>query len=520
MTMFKARMPNTPQGLSWSEFLGALRWIDKTPLIDHVDAYRRDVFHRFFEERDEVGRPRYNIALCGRGKKNWKTADAVLAALAAVCEDWASGSQVYLVANDKDQARDDLVLAEKIVRANPILMERLKIKKNIIERKDGRGFVEVLPAQDALGAHGKTFRLVVFDEIHGLRDWDLLEALAFDPTRAEAQWWITSYASLYHRGGAPLHDLCKIGRAGSDPRMLFSWYSADYTTDPDFADATPEDRANPSRVSWDNPTYLDEQRRRLPSHKYRRLHLNLPGLPEGSAYQVESIEDAMERAVTVRAFERGISYSAFVDMSGGSSDDACLAICHRDADNRVVLDRVLNQGAPAPFNPRKAVTRFAKALREYKIASVVGDNYAGETFKCDFEDAGIAYAVSEQSKSELYEAFEPVLNAHGVVLLDEAILEQQMLGLIWRAGRIDHPSGEHDDWANAAVGALVHAAGEVVYAPISETLHLGVVDSAVERGAYGRSVGSVSTPSFDDHSTRGSGLAWGVSGGSKYSGRW
>ena len=41
--------------------------------------------------------------------------------------------------------------------------------------------------------------------------------------RPDAQLWITSYASIFHRPGVPLIDLCRIGRAGDDPRMLFSW---------------------------------------------------------------------------------------------------------------------------------------------------------------------------------------------------------------------------------------------------------------------------------------------------------
>jgi hypothetical protein len=137
---------------------------------------------------------------------------------------------------------------------------------------------------------------------------------------------VTSYASIYHRPGVPLFDLVKAGRAGADPRMLFSWYGADYTTDPDFADRSPEDRANPSRFSWADADYLEQQQRRLPAHKYRRLHLNLPGLPDGSAFQPEPIMDAVERGVVRRPYDSGIQYTAFVDMSGGSSDDACLAI--------------------------------------------------------------------------------------------------------------------------------------------------------------------------------------------------
>ena len=43
-------------------------------------------------------------------------------------------------------------------------------------------------------------------------------------------------------------------------------------------------------ASWgDGGEYLEQQRRRLPAHKFRRLHLNLPGLPEGSAFQPEPV---------------------------------------------------------------------------------------------------------------------------------------------------------------------------------------------------------------------------------------
>ena len=431
-----------------------LRWINRKPLLSIIEPYRLVNFQRFLDEQDDLGRLRQNVGLCGRAKKNWKTTDAMIAAARAVCEDWPAGSQVYILTNDKDQARDDLVLLEKIVRANPLLGDRLRVKKNVIERKDGRGFVEVLPAQDIAGSHGKTFRLVVFDEIHGYRTWDLFEALAFDPTRPEAQWWITSYASLFHKPGVPLYDLCAMGRAGTDPRMLFSWYAADYTSDPALAAASPEDRANPSRTSWGNDEYLDQQRRLLPAHKFRRLHLNLPGLPEGSAFQVEPITDAIARGVTARLPEPGVTYAAFVDMSGGSNDDATLAIGHVDADGRAVLDRLVNQGPPPPFDPNAAVTRFAGVLREFKVSAIVGDAYAGITFRSAFESAGIAYRVGDKTRSQLYEALEPKLNAHAVVLLDVPLLEQQLLGLIWRGGKMNHPAAEHDDWSNSAAGVI------------------------------------------------------------------
>jgi hypothetical protein len=104
--------------------------------------------------------------------------------------------------------------------------------------------------------------------------------------------------------------------------------------------------------------------------------------------------------------------------------------------------------------PRKAVERFAGILREYGLSKVTGDKYAGETFVADFARHGIGYDVSSQTKSELFETLEPRLNAREVVLLDVPLLEQQLLGLVWRGGKIDHPTGEHDDHANATAGAM------------------------------------------------------------------
>ena len=43
----------------------------------------------------------------------------------------------------------------------------------------------------------------------------------------------------------------------------------------------------------------------------------------------------------------------------------------------------------------------------------------------------------------------PVGEGVGGVLPDVPELEQQLLGLVWRGGKIDHPQGEHDDFSNA-----------------------------------------------------------------------
>src|SRR5205823_2540120 len=136
--------------------------------------------------------------------------------------------------------------------------------------------------------------------------------------------------------------------------------------------------------------------------------------PEGSAFQAEPVMDAIERGVTVRPPQRGVDYTAFVDMSGGSSDDAVLAIGHRDSQGRAVLDCLVDQGQRPPFDPNAAVERFVRTLRGYRITRVTGDAYAGETFKAQFERGHITYCPSEHTKSDIYDAVEPILNAHRI----------------------------------------------------------------------------------------------------------
>jgi len=438
--------------VSIGAFLDSLRWLDGSPLT--VEAYRRRLFEDF-NRRDADDRVVHNLLLSGRSKKNAKSLDAMLQAMYCLFDESPHGSQVFVVANDEDQAGDDLDLLKKLFRANPQYLELVTIQRSRIERKDGRGYIEVLAAGDAAGAHGKTYRLLVCDEIHAWRDWDLLEALAPDPTRDDCQQWITSYASLIHKPGAPLHDLMEQGRSGKDPRFLFSWYAADFCTDPDFADKPSEERSNPSMASWTNREYLEQQKRRLPAHKYRRLHLNLPGLPEGSAYQPDPIADAITRGVAVREPRSEVRYAGFVDMSGGSSDDATLGISHYDtASGQVVVDIVMNQGPRPPFDPRLAVERFVGACQRYGVTSITLDRYAGETFRADFRRYGLRPDVSPLTKSELYEWLEPLLNGRRVQLPDVPMLEQQLLGLVWRGNKIEHASGEHDDWANACAGAV------------------------------------------------------------------
>jgi hypothetical protein len=157
-----------------------------------------------------------------------------------------------------------------------------------------------------------------------------------------------------------------------------------------------------------------------------------------------------------------VSYCAFVDPSGGSSDSMTIAISHVEGDayDRAVLDAV--REVRPPFSPESVVIEFAALLARYEIGEVEGDRYAGEWPRERFREHGISYVPAEKPKSDLYKELLPSLNSGKVELLDNSRLHSQLAGLERRTARggrdsIDHSPGAHDDLANAAAGALVRA---------------------------------------------------------------
>jgi len=154
----------------------------------------------------------------------------------------------------------------------------------------------------------------------------------------------------------------------------------------------------------------------------------------------------------------GVQYEAFVDPSGGSSDSFTLAISHRSHDSLGILD-ALREISP-PFAPSSVVQEFAELLKTCRITKVRGDRYAGEWPREQFLKHGITYESSERSKSEIYVQALPLLNSGRVELLDNNRLISQISNLERRTSRgtgrdlVDHPPGQKDDLANAALGGL------------------------------------------------------------------
>ena len=159
--------------------------------------------------------------------------------------------------------------------------------------------------------------------------------------------------------------------------------------------------------------------------------------------------------------ERGIDYSAYNDHAGGGPDDAVLALAH-EVNGIAVLDCLVDQGprTKGTYSPEETVAKFAQILKAYGCSTVTGDRYAAQWPVQAFLKHGITYRPADLNRSQLYAAFEPLLNSGRVELLDHPKLVQHFLGLVRKGEKIDHAPGEHDDHCNAAAGALVLAASQ------------------------------------------------------------
>jgi hypothetical protein len=165
---------------------------------------------------------------------------------------------------------------------------------------------------------------------------------------------------------------------------------------------------------------------------------------------------------------------------------------------------VKQQGSP-PFNPRAAINQFCDVLEQYGINRVYGDAFAGQTFRLDFQARGVTYEMRGTSASDLYEKFEPILNAGEIELLDNPSLIEELVSLIWKGNKITHEPGGHDDHANSvalAVSVLRDSSAMLslknAYGP-----YLGAVSGL---GAYANYPGYAS-PAQEGHDRSGS-LAW------------
>jgi hypothetical protein len=149
-------------------------------------------------------------------------------------------------------------------------------------------------------------------------------------------------------------------------------------------------------------------------------------------------------------------YAAFVDMSGGQHDAACIAISHREND-QLIVDVV--RAVPAPHQPEDVTKQFVELCKAYRCRRVTGDAYSGEWVAGAFRKHGVTYDRADKPKSALYLEAIPCFSQRRVSLPNHARLLRELTLLERRTARsgkdtVDHPARGSDDIANAACGSL------------------------------------------------------------------
>jgi hypothetical protein len=161
-----------------------------------------------------------------------------------------------------------------------------------------------------------------------------------------------------------------------------------------------------------------------------------------------------------------IPYFCFVDTSGGVSDAYALAIAHWDLARGIAVLDHLSAWEPDPetglFSTTEATKDHAITVKRYGITYVTGDHYAGNWPRERWKDESLQYEVTKRDRTKIYRDALPIITAAQCELLDHKILKNQLKDLERRISpkgipTITHPPGGHDDYANAACGAIMLA---------------------------------------------------------------
>jgi hypothetical protein len=392
------------------------------------------------------------LAVAGRRGGKSRAMAALAAYIAGLCDHrhvLAPGEKPMLlaIAPDQRQARIDLDYAEGVFLATPIMKQLVKNRTaDSLELKNGVA-IEVRAASFRR-LRGVTCLAVLADEASF---WHSDEA----SSNADTEILNAVRPSLATTGGL----LAVISSPYAKRGEVWSTYRAHFGPDgdPQILVAQGASREfNPSLSERVVERALERDRAAATAEYLALFRDDIE-----SFVSIEIVEACVERGVPVRPPLSGIQYRAFVDMSGGVSDSATLAISHSEGE-RVVIDAT--REVKAPHSPEGVVDSFAETLRHYRVSTVRGDKYAGEWPREQFRKRGIGYEPADKSRSDLYRDLLPMLTSGLITLPDNPRLVSQISQLERRTSRtgrdiIDHAPGASDDVANAAAGAASLACG-------------------------------------------------------------
>ena len=143
--------------------------------------YQRELLEQAFEI-GAGGTRRYRRAFWGMPRGSGKSGLASSLALFGLFDPLHVGAEVVVGAGDRQQARIIFDAARRMIELDPILSERLRVYKTVIEEPSRGGTFRVLSA-DAPRAEGLSPSLAIVDEVHVQPGDDLWSVLSLGTSK-------------------------------------------------------------------------------------------------------------------------------------------------------------------------------------------------------------------------------------------------------------------------------------------------------------------------------------------------
>lgn len=297
-------------------------------------------------------------ALVSMARGQGKTSLAAMLALAELFVGQFS-SEVLVVASDQRQAAITFKQAERMVKLNPLLAERVQIFSDRMTVPHTDGTFTPLPAEpDALNGWDAT--LIIVDELHVVTHevWEAITSAA--GKRPQSLNLAISTPGDSETG--VMWDLVKLGRAGTNPAFFLIEFKASETADSDDEEAWKE--ANPaSRCTkpFLDISVLREQRATLREPKFRQLRMGLWAKGVDSWLEFGQFENLADMEKTV---EPGTRITVGFDGSASGDSTALVGVTIEEKPHAFVIGLWENPGIKGWKVPREEVGNFVDAAFE------------------------------------------------------------------------------------------------------------------------------------------------------------
>jgi hypothetical protein len=430
---------------SWSPWFVCLRAAFGLPLNDE----QKKLFNEVAGDRGlPLKRVREFWAIVGRrgGKSKMAAAIAVYIACFVKHKKLSRGERgmVLVLAMSLDQARVVFDYALEFLQASEQLSKLIK-STTAHEIRLKNGITLATHANSFRSIRGRTLIAAIFDEVAFWRDDttatpDTETYTAVLPSLLTTNGMLISISSAYRRAG-----------------LMYAKHR-DY-----FGQDNPDILVVKGSTTTFNPTVATERLAAMreadptaaPSEFDSEFRSDLAGFLDD-----EVVDRAVNelRPLELPPAQYGVFYRAFCDPSGGATggDAYSFAIGHVDGD-KVIIDLV--RGVTGPFDPVEITKQYADLCRQYRVGTVVGDNYAKEWCQQAWRGTGIDYVKSEFPASQLYLEMQPFFYRGLIELPPDPILIRELKLLERRPGllgkeQVSHARGTHDDRANAVAGVV------------------------------------------------------------------